>query len=117
MRMPSPPVSRKPAVMMMAPLTPFWPHSSRTPATSFAGTTMTARSMVPGTAQHRGIARQPLDLRGLGVDRVHRTLEAVLQDVGQHPVTQLPLLSRGANHCHGLGSNSMSSMMSFCLQT
>jgi hypothetical protein len=50
MAMPCGPTSRKPAVMTTAPLTPFWPASCSTPATALGGTTITTRSMSPGTA-------------------------------------------------------------------
>ena len=50
------PISRKPPEMMMAPLAPFSPALRMAPGTAAAGTTMTARSSVPGisdrSAQH-----------------------------------------------------------------
>jgi hypothetical protein len=51
---PSAPVSRKPAVIMMAAPTPFSPQSSITPATTLLGTTITARSTGSGTSVTRG---------------------------------------------------------------
>ncbi len=45
---PAPPISRNPAVTMMASRTPFFPHSSITPGTRRAGTATTAQSTGPG---------------------------------------------------------------------
>ena len=41
---PSGPISLNPALMMITPLIPAWPHSSTSPGAVLAGVTMTARS-------------------------------------------------------------------------
>ena len=51
---PSSPASRNPALITTAPLAPFLPDSSRTVATNLLGTTMTTRSMGPGTSSTDG---------------------------------------------------------------
>ncbi len=48
---PSGPASRKPAVMMTAPLTPFSPHSRKTLTTARAGIMMTTMSIGPGVSR------------------------------------------------------------------
>ncbi len=54
---PSPPTSRKPAVITMTPFTPTSPHAS-TAATAWSrGTTITARSTASGTSPMVGYAR------------------------------------------------------------
>ncbi len=51
---PSPPTSRKPALITTSALTPLRPHSSATPATNCLGTVTTARSIVSGISSTLG---------------------------------------------------------------
>src|SRR5262245_18765037 len=64
---PASPLSRKPAEMMMAPLTPASMHSLTIPGTDGAGVTITARSTAPGTALIAGYALIPSTLPRLGL--------------------------------------------------
>jgi hypothetical protein len=57
---PSPPNSLKPAVMTMAPLIPFCPHSFSTWATAALGTIITARSTGSGISRTVGYALTPI---------------------------------------------------------
>ena len=63
---PSGPNSLNPAEMMIAPGTPASTHSPMTPGTTFAGSTMTARSTFSGTDAMFGYALIPSTLDRLG---------------------------------------------------
>ena len=53
---PAPPTSENPAVITTSALTPFSMHSSTLRITNLAGTTMNARSTLPGTSRIEGYA-------------------------------------------------------------
>ncbi len=56
---PSAPTSLNPALMMITPRTPAWPHSSTSAGTDLGGVTMTARSTGSPIAETDGYAFTP----------------------------------------------------------